>query len=329
MKRIGPIALCVTLVMLSIAALPARGAGRTWTVIVGGGTKDGTVFLNAFFPRTLEVATGDTVRWQFEGFHNVAFLGGTPMPPLVQPAGNDMVINPNVVFPVGGGAYAGEGYINSGIALDPTKPHAYSVTFTKPGTYRYVCVVHGPAMGGTVVVKDAVTGSPAALLREARRQQAAAVAGGQSMWKRFRVIRQGRDVAIPLIGDARVGASIFRFTPAPLRVTVGTTVTWQMADPFEIHTVTFTSGKRPPTFELIRPQQQGPPKVLLNPVAARPSGHRNYDGTGFVNSGILYPPQAPAGLPKNYSLTFLKAGRYEYWCITHAPYGMKGVIIVE
>lgn len=68
---------------------------------------------------------------------------------------------------------------------------------------------------------------------------------------------------------------------------------------------------------------------MLNPVAAAPTGHRTDDGSGYVNSGILYPPMAPANLPKSYSLTFLKAGRFAYWCLTHAQLGMKGVVIVE
>lgn len=55
----------------------------------------------------------------------------------------------------------------------------------------------------------------------------------------------------------------------------------------------------------------------------------NNDGTGYVNSGVLYPPMAPANLPKSYSLTFAKAGTYEYWCLVHVPNGMKGTSIVE
>lgn len=330
MNRSIAVLVCIVLLLLSLPVVPARGAGgRSWTVIAGGVTKDMAVFLNAFFPRSIDVAVGDTVTWQFEGFHNVAFLGGTPMPSLVHPEGTSLVFNPQVVFPAGGRAYAGTGYVNSGLPLDPAKPFSYVLTFTKPGTYRYVCVVHGPGMGGTVVVKDKVTASPAAVAQQARRQQAAAIAGGQSLWKKHRVSRRGGEVVVPLIGDLRTGASIFRFTREPLRIPVGTTVTWTMQDPFEIHTVTFTGGKKPSSFEVVQPQAQGPPKVLVNPLAAMPTAHRNYDGTGYVNSGILYPPMAPANLPKSYSLTFLKAGRYEYWCITHAPYGMKGVVIVQ
>jgi len=27
------------------------------------------------------------------------------------------------------------------------------VTFTKPGTFKYICWIHGPDMSGTIVVK--------------------------------------------------------------------------------------------------------------------------------------------------------------------------------
>ena len=52
---------------------------------------------------------------------------------------------------------AGTGYANSGVLLPPMSPqgpHTYSLTFTKPGTYTYWCVVHVPVgMRGTVVVQ--------------------------------------------------------------------------------------------------------------------------------------------------------------------------------
>ena len=330
MNRSMAMLVCIALLLLSLPVVPARGAGgRSWTVIAGGGTKDMAVVSNAFHPRTVDVAVGDTVTWQFQGFHNVAFLGGTPLPPLEIHEGNTVLLNPQVLFPAGGRTYTGMGYANSGVPLDPAKPFSYALTFTKPGTYRYVCVVHGPGMGGTIVVKNKVSASPATVARQARQQQAATIRAGESLWKRHTTSRRGGDFVVPLVGDLRSGTSVMRFTREPLRVPVGATVTWVMQDPFEIHTVTFTGGKKPPSFELVQPQAQGPPKVLVNPLAAAPTGQRNYDGTGYVNSGILYPPMAPANLLKNYSLTFLRAGRYEYWCLTHASLGMKGVIIVQ
>lgn len=328
--RYVAVGLMVAVMLLALtSAVPAAGAKRTWTVIAGGFTQDISVVSNAFHPRTVEIAVGDTVTWQIQGFHNIAFLGGTPFPPLEIEEGGKTYINPQVLFPVGGPTYDGVGYRNSGVPTDPSKPFSYSLTFTQPGTYRYVCVVHGPAMGGTVVVGSRATGSPAAAARRGRQAQAASISAGESRWKRLGAERSGREYIVPLPGDARTGFSLLRFTREPLVVPLGATVTWVMRDPFEIHTVTFTSGRKPPEFVFVQPQAQGPPRFQINPVAAAPTPHKNYDGTGFVNSGILFPAGTPPNLPKSYTLSFLKAGTYEYWCLVHVAEGMKGVIIVR
>ncbi len=321
--------LLVLVVAVTIAAVPVTGASRAWTVIAGGGTRDLAVISNAFHPRTIEVPVGAKVTWQFQGFHNVAFLGGGPFPPLEVQEGGKSYFNPQVLFPAGGPTYEGTGYRNSGVPTDPSRPFSYSLTFTKPGTYRYVCVIHGPAMGGTVVVKSRAGGSPAAVVGRGRQEQAATINSGESIWMKLGVERSGRTYVVPMVGDARTGFSLLRFTRAPLVVPLGATVTWVMRDPFEIHTVTFTSGKKPPEFILVQPQAQGPPKFQVNPIAAVPTSHKSYDGTGYVNSGILFPAGTPPNLPKSYSLTFLKAGTYEYWCLVHVAEGMKGVIIVK
>jgi len=313
-------------------ATPATAAGRTWTVTAGGATKDFGVSANAFYPHKIEVAVGDRVLWKFAGFHNVAFLGGAPLPPLTVQESDRTYFNPKVFFRVGGKTYDGAGYRGSG--TPPEDPAAfarlrYALTFTSPGTYHYVCGVHGPGMGGTVIVKDRASGSPAAADAQRTREQAATIKAGQAAWAAWKTERSGNTVIVPLIGDLATGYSILRFSREPLVVSRGTTITWVMRNPFEIHTVTFTSGQRPPEFAIPQPQAQGPPKLLVNPKVAAPTPHRNYLGTGYVNSGILFPAGMPGNLPTSYSLTFSKPGRYEYWCVIHAPEGMKGVVIVK
>lgn len=102
-----------------------------------------------------------------------------------------------------------------------------------------------------------------------------------------------------------------------------------MADPSEIHTVTFTGGTAPPQFVVPEPQAQGPPKLLLPSQVAVATDRKTYDGSGYVNSGILFPPGAPGHLPKRFTLTFTKPGRYAYYCVVHIPQGMVGSVIVE
>ena len=52
--------------------------------------------------------------------------------------------------------YAGTGYFNSGLLVAgvPDMPQEYSLTFTKPGTYKYLCQVHDASgMNGTITVQ--------------------------------------------------------------------------------------------------------------------------------------------------------------------------------
>lgn len=333
MKRLAVIVL-LALFALSLAAVsaPIAEAHSTWTVIAGGGTRDVSVVANAFFPRTIEVTVGDTVTWKFQGFHNVVFLGGEQPPSLEVQEGNKTYFNPRVFFPGGGKTYDGTGYHNSGVPPDDPQAaakFAYPLTFTKAGSYPYVCLIHGPAMAGTVAVKDRVIGSPASVARQARSEQTAAIRAGQKAWAAWKTEREGATVVVPMIGDPKAGFSIFRFSRQPLVIPVGTTVKWVMRDPFEIHTVTFWGTGKPPAFVIPEPQPQGPPKLLVNPQVAAPTPHKTYDGTGYVNSGILYPPGTPPDLPKSYSLTFTQPGKYVYVCVVHAFEGMYGTIIVK
>lgn len=311
---------------------PAFGATRTWTVTVGGTTRDFSVWANAFFPRKIEIATGDTVVWKFAGVHNVAFLGGEKYPALLVADGERLSFNPLVAFPAGGSTFDGTGYHNSGMSPDSPAlfvKYTYTLTFTKPGTYDYVCVVHGPGMGGTVEVSDRVSGAPASAAAQGARDQTASLQAGTAALAAWKPATQGSTVAAPMLGNIARGYSLLRFSRLPLTVARGTTITWTMQDPFEVHTVTFTSGQKPPDFVLVQPQPNGPPKLLVNPKAVDVTPQKTYDGKGYVNSGLLYSTSIPGNVRRSYSLTFTTPGRYEYWCIVHVPEGMKGVIIVR
>jgi plastocyanin len=41
--------------------------------------------------------------------------------------------------------------VNSGIVANPS---FHTFVADKPGTYHFVCLVHGPEMSGTIVVKS-------------------------------------------------------------------------------------------------------------------------------------------------------------------------------
>src|SRR6202162_1205121 len=315
-------------IILSAAIAPTHAAAATsWTVIVGGHAKDNSVYGNGFYPRALTIRVGDTVTWKFDGYHNVTFFGGGPKPPFAIKSGNAFYGNPQVFFPAGGSQYGGTGLHNSGVPHDD-KPFAYSLTFTKAGRYEYACTIHSGMTGIVNVVSNQVADGPAAALARGQKEQAASVNSGMRAYETLNPQRSGTRVVVTLTGNRQDRYSLLRFTRDPLVVPVGTTVTWNVRDPFEVHTVTFTSAKKPPGLIAAKPQPGGLPKLLLNPVAVTPTRAKTYNGTGFVNSGLLGPPGTP-GEPSSVSLTFTKPGRYEYWCIVHDDVDQQGIVIVK
>jgi plastocyanin len=107
------------------------------------------------------------------------------------------------------------------------------------------------------------------------------------------------------------------FLPTFLTVDEGDTVTWTMNAAF-VHTVTFLAGGPPPPEPI--PSGEGN-SLMLNPQNAFPVGGPTYDGSAFVGSGIL------DGKGASFSLTFPKAGTYDYVCMLHP--GMGGQITVQ
>jgi len=114
--------------------------------------------LMLFFPETLQVNIGDTVRWEtdHDAPHTVTFLGGESLP--VPPA----PFNPKVAAPAPpAGPYEGAGFVNSGIMMGGTPATSFSMTFGKPGSYNYLCILHvDQGMVGTIAVN--ATAAPVA-----------------------------------------------------------------------------------------------------------------------------------------------------------------------
>jgi plastocyanin len=316
------------IILVGASARPLHAAAATdWTVIVGGHPADNSVYANGFYPRELTIHVGDTVTWQFDGFHNVTFLSGATPPQFAIKAGDTMYANQKVFFPAGSNTYAGVGFHNSGTPQGD-KPFSYSLTFTKPGRYEYACTIHDGMAGVVNVVRGSVAETPAAELARGRAEQAESLAAAMSAYDGMSPVRSGSNVTLRLVGNHADRYSILRFSREPLVISAGTTVTWIVNDPFEIHTVTFNGDKH---LQLIipEPQPNGPPKLELNATVLTPTVRKTFDGTGYANSGLLFPAGNPAHLPSSFSLKFTKPGRYDYWCLVHKDAGQHGIIIVK
>jgi plastocyanin len=151
-----------------------KPANHMWTVWAGTGSS--TDANDGFFPPSLTIQVGDSVTWKSGGvhFHTVSFgidprkvvpfvaVGKTTNGPIL--ALNPLLVNP--IVPEGGiytGGKASSGilglggnYMNLPGQVFLAKP--FTLTFTKPGVYRYYCLVHAPLMVGTITVVPATAG---------------------------------------------------------------------------------------------------------------------------------------------------------------------------
>jgi len=312
----------------------------------------------AFFPRAVTIHAGDTVTWQFAGFHTVTFAGPHHPYPFITPAGRQpvakdaagapfwwagkapqLVISPLTLAPQGSGTISSPSDVRSSglvriLTAAPNQPPApFSLTFTQPGVYHYQCAVH-PGMRGVVIVVPSSQGAPStASEAAAMKQRLAAVIAEQ---QRLAATKPSKPLRVLVgAGSNATGAEITAFFPSRLSVHVGDTVTFVNHDQTDIHTVTFGPEKVTGAIEKDFAAPHGR-RVLISPLGGLPSeppgAPVQYDGrnhgNGYLNSGTLQPQGAPAAAgPKSFAVTFTKAGTYHYECVVHQ--NMDGTIVVR
>jgi plastocyanin len=355
--EIFTVACMLTLGILSgVAFAQVQNAGAAsasptvWTVLVGGeaaispqeyGPSGAWQFMR-FYPENITINVGDKIVWKLKGSepHTVTFLApGEMIPNLIMPENNTserLILNPLLVLPEGGSTYNGTALTGSGqLDIEPNFPREYNLTFTKPGTYEYICGFHS-MMKGNVTVQPAGTPYPKTqdqIDSEAAKQLSA------DMEAALLAVPKAENVSIrpgpnaTTIHDVNLGygngiISWMRFVPTNLTVFAGDTVEWNRNDAEMPHTVTFLSGGKEPDLFLVEPQQRGPPKFVLNPIVQMPAGGKVYSGKGYFNSGVLWGTTVPLPGPSSYALTFDTPGNYEYICVLHDYMGMKGQITV-
>jgi plastocyanin len=322
-------------------------APQTYTVTVGWDNVARGVMVNAFFPAALKIHTGDTVNWVVNSheIHTITFLAGGPLPALIVPAPTNnvgpLMINPAAGFPTpaSGSMYDGSTYANSGVlSLDPGNPTQYSLTFTKPGTYDYICLVHGTGMSGKVIVEDADVRipSPSQVKAQAKReinhykyQVEDVIEAAESMVKPPVKNPDGSKTYTVFMGYSKGAIDLASFFPKKLVVHPGDTVNWVLSPSnMAPHTVSFLNGT--PDQGLVIPYFPGgnpPPLLIFNPAILFPV---NASGplmpTGFINSGLMDPTQPG---PHSFSLKIGDfSGPITYQCLLHDSSGMVGKLIV-
>jgi plastocyanin len=150
-----------------VLAAAAKPPANTVDMGVGADTT-----LLAYFPKSLTVKAGTTVTFVNRSapeVHNVVFgpkkyirqlQTKTDLFPMGPNSPNQVA--PALAYgsePKGKYTYDGKnhgnGFLSTPVTIGAASvplPHASRVTFTTPGTYKYFCWIHGPDMGGTIVV---------------------------------------------------------------------------------------------------------------------------------------------------------------------------------
>jgi plastocyanin len=190
MTRIPRISVVLALLGASVGLPPQRAdavpAGPKLTVEVGGFIPGKLIDLQGMYPKTTVVNVGDSLSFDFRGFHNVAFRANgqrvpflvptsnppTPVGTVLDAAGNPfwfsnaaptLNFNPLVAGPSANTVVDGAHDVNSGLPLGPPppapQPPPFTASFPTPGTFSYFCEIH-PFMNGSVVVKPTGVSTP-------------------------------------------------------------------------------------------------------------------------------------------------------------------------
>lgn len=349
MKRLVVVGLLlIALAVVLSGALPLvrpavaeAATPQTFRVLVGAENPAVGVGLDAYFPATLRIHVGDTVRWvqNAHDIHTVTFLAGAPMPDLVvsapsNPFNSPLMLNPQVAFPSepAGGQYDGTTYANSGVmSLDPGLPKSFSLTFTKKGTFDYVCVVHGMMMSGKIMVVDdsEQVATPGQVAGRANAEIGRMLAQGIAMIPRINAMvpaatvnSDGTVTHHVLAGYMSGPIDFMRFFPKRLNVQPGDTVEWKLGS--APHTITFRNGGPDiPPADFVPPDQGGP-MLVLDPVMLSPHNtDRPLTRTGLYSSGFLPQPGATFSL----KIGDIR-GQEAYECLLHDTSGMEGFLNV-
>jgi len=343
MKKLVVIGIVIALVAsFAISAQPfgasvvQAASSQTYQVIVGYENPTRGALIEAFFPENVTIHVGDTVHWvqASHEIHTVTFLAGAPVPPIIMPnpAGlnpSPLMFNPQAVVPAEpiNGQYDGTAFANSGLmSLDTGNRTSFDLTFTKVGTYTYICLVHGIMMSGTVTV----VGSNQSILTPA--QSAAAGKAELSVLKdQIGAVFDEANAAVTppsqnadgsktyhvMLGYAKDQIDLMRFFPSSLNVRKGDTVVWNFPENMSgmempPHTVTFLNGTADPSLTI-------PNTFYINPTVLFPAQPgQPLTRYGYFNSGLM---QTPA----TYSLRIGDVrGLINYMCLLHDMSGMVG-----
>jgi len=347
---LGSLVLAFAMLVPQVAA---KDTPATYTVQVGYSEPANGVNIDAYFPDRLTVHVGDTVKFVQDAaeIHTVTFLApGQDAPNLESSL---PVLDPQVYFPVvpADDSYDGTSYANSGIMstdpsyfLDGQPVTSFSLTFTKPGSFQYFCVVHGNDMAGTIYVVDPSVKIPAP--GQVRSQAKDTIS---TLLEQVPGTMKAAESAVAPPVDNGDGTTTYHvnagfvsgriglmsFFPSQLKVHPGDTVIWHLVT--APHTITFLNGNAEPA--LVVPASWPPPDgttptVMLDPAILAPSGNvpqppdlAVLNTTDLFNSGFMPAPGPNPSMDFAMTIGDIQ-GQVPYLCLLHDASGMTGKLVV-
>jgi plastocyanin len=276
MKRIlfreilcGLLALAFIVLFAPKAKATPAGCDTTWTANVGAETHDESVQADAFFVNELWIYAGDCIQWTWipqNEIHTVTLLTVgqvRPAAPTAPGVGGCAAPNPyplNTINPYNGSACVSSAAVDAATAGAET----FTVEFTNPGEYKFVCLIHTDMTGTVHVLTNSLPAGPfyAATLPYSRldytrkaRDEADDIlndndADADKHRKESDDSRNNEVIAgtgeIVATGGGLQYRAVMRFLKGTIDINEGDSVTWTNLDPTEPHTVTF--GTEPVPF---------------------------------------------------------------------------------
>jgi plastocyanin len=340
-------------------ALPLTAHGATKQVFMGIPPSAQETFterlrteVNDFFPHSVTIRVGDSIRFTPVGFHNVDLppRGEGPLPNIVPTGakvagaadaagapfwfnGQDLVgFNPALTESLFGKRtdYDGTERVNTGLPF-AERPRPAVVRFQRRGNFTYFCDLH-PGMRGRVRVTGRRANVPSA--RSDARTVRRMIARDTRIARRL--ARKTVPAGVVDVGEAGPhGVEYFGLLPRRVTVPVGTTLSFRMTSgSYEAHTATtgpgnparepqsylglLTASFESPSFSPLGVYPSDPPGA---PASLTPQLH----GNGFWNSGVM-DRAAASPLPAQNSVRFAAPGTYEFYCLIHPT--MHGTVTV-
>jgi plastocyanin len=212
---------------------------------------------------------------------------------------------------------------------------------TRPGAYRFMCLVHRAAMQGEIEVRRPGTGRPAvAKVKIAARDEQRVVTAAVTTYATDAAKRNGLPVLAGVGSTGQIRGFVAGFVPDLVKARVGEPVSWRL---FETHSISFNPARQARD-GLVVQERGGEVRLNLDawrsvgsipppyPVVSYPPPANKkasidggtYDGEGPFSSGVI---RATPPLAVTYTLRFAKRGTYPYFCLVHD--GMRGRVVVS